>query len=106
MAVSEQDVRHVADLARLGLDEPRVARLVTELNGILGHMDVLNAVDTHGMDAVTGVGNGGMPLRVDDGPQYPLARDRADVAPELRDGFFIVPRLSTHEALDAAEEGA
>ncbi|HEY0971145.1 MAG TPA: Asp-tRNA(Asn)/Glu-tRNA(Gln) amidotransferase subunit GatC [Gemmatimonadales bacterium] len=102
MSVSEQDVRHIAGLARLGLDETMVARLATELNGILAHMDALNAVDTEGVDAVTGVGSSGTPLRVDSGPQYPLHRGREDFAPQMRDGFFIVPRLATHEGLDAA----
>ena len=106
MAVSEQDVRHVADLARLGLDGARVTRLATELNGILAHMDVLNAVSTEGVDAVIGVGTGGMPLREDVGPQYPLERDRDAFAPEMRDGFLVVPRLSTHEGLDASEGDA
>lgn len=102
MSVSEQDVRHIAALARLGLEEASVARLATELNGILEHMEELNAVDTEGVDAVTGVGSGGTPLRVDSGPQYPLRRGREDFAPQLRDGFFIVPRLATHAGLDAA----
>ena len=102
MSVSEQDVRHIAGLARLGLADGTVARLATELNGILAHMDALNAVDTGGVEAVTGVGSGGTPLRVDSGPPYPLHRGREDFAPQLRDGFFIVPRLATHEGLDAA----
>jgi aspartyl-tRNA(Asn)/glutamyl-tRNA(Gln) amidotransferase subunit C len=42
-----------------------------------------------------------MPLRADGGPPYPLAHPRETFAPEMRDGFFLVPRLSTHE--DAAE---
>ncbi|HEX5580397.1 MAG TPA: Asp-tRNA(Asn)/Glu-tRNA(Gln) amidotransferase subunit GatC [Gemmatimonadaceae bacterium] len=106
MSVSEQDVRHIAALARLGLDEASVSRLATELNGILAHMEELNAVDTAGVDAITGVGSGGTPLRVDSGPQYPLRRGREDFAPEMRDGFFIVPRLATHEGLDAALDAA
>ncbi len=101
MSVSEQEVRHVAGLARLALDDGTVARLATELNGILAHMDVLDAVDTEGVEAVTGVGSAGTPLRVDSGPQYPLHRSREDFAPQLRDDFFIVPRLATHEGLDA-----
>ena len=46
MAVTHDDVRHVAELARLAVDEARLDALVAELNGILGHMDVLSQVDT------------------------------------------------------------
>lgn len=105
MAVTELDVRHVAALARLSLDEARVPALVAELNGILEHMDVLRAVKLDG-PAVAGVGAGGMPLRADDGPQYPLARDRGSFAPAMRDGLFLVPRLATHAATDGVADDA
>lgn len=102
MAVSEQDVRHVAALARLGLDDARVPALVEELNGILMHMDVLRRVKAPATP-VAGVGAGGMPLRDDGGPQYPLAHPRSDVAPAMRAGFYLVPRLATHAGLTATE---
>lgn len=98
MSVTQDDVRRVAALARVGLDEERLPALVAELNGILRHMDVLARVDTRDVDPVQGVGTGGMRLRADGGPQYPLARDRADVAPAMRDGFFVVPRVASHVA--------
>ena len=102
MAVTERDVRHVAALARLGLRDERIPALVQELNSILAHMEELNAVDTERVPATSAVGSEGMPLRVDGGLPLPLAVPRELFAPEMRDGFFVVPRLSTHE--DAAEE--
>ena len=97
MSVSEDDVRHVATLARLGLEPARIPTIVAELNGILAHMDVLSKVDTSGVGAVTGVGAAGTPLRVDGGNQIPPARPRDAFAPAMREGFFLVPRLATHE---------
>ena len=98
MAVTEEDVRHIALLARLGL--PRdVAGLVAELNGILRHMEVLGRVKTVEVAPTEGVGTGGTPLRTDDGPQLPLARPRDSFAPSMRDGFLLVPRLATHETV-------
>ena len=102
MAVSEDDVRHVATLARLGLDPARIPTIAAELNGILAHMDVLSKVDTSAVGPVTGVGAAGTPLRVDGGNQIPLARPREAFAPSMRDGFLLVPRLATHE--DAGAE--
>ena len=32
----------------------------------------------------------------------PLERPREAFAPQMRDGFFLVPRLSTHEDPEAA----
>ena len=104
MSVTVDDVRHIAALARLGLPSERIPSLVAELNRILEHMDVLSAVPSRPDQRVTGVSAGGMPLREDLGPQVPLARPRDEFAPVMRDGFFIVPRLSTHE--DTIEEAS
>ncbi len=97
MAVSERDVRHVADLARLGLDPARIASLVRELNGILAHMEVLAGVDPSEYQGLVEQPDASLPLRADEGPQIPLARPREAVAPAMRDGFYLVPRLATHE---------
>lgn len=102
MSVTEKDVLHVATLARLGLDPARIPTIAAELNGILAHMDVLSKVDTSNVGAVTGVGAAGTPLRVDGGNQIPLARPRDAFAPAMREAFFLVPRLATHE--DASAE--
>ncbi len=95
--VTLDDVRHIAALARLGLSDERARALVGELNSILGHMDVLSKVNTEEVQPVVGVGASGAPLRADDGPAIPLAREIAAFAPKTADGFFLVPRLSTHE---------
>ena len=97
MAVRRDDVAHVAELARIALDDARVDELVGQLNGILSHMDELRKVNTEGVEPTAGVGDAGTPLRPDEGPQIPLDRPREKFAPAMRDGFFVVPRLSTHE---------
>ena len=97
MAVTIDDVRHIAALARLGLTDARAASLVHEMNSILGHMDVLAKTDTSGVQEAIGVGAGGLPVRADGGQPIPLTRSLDAFAPALTDGFFIVPRLSTHE---------
>ena len=101
MAVSLDDVRHIASLARLELNEARIQALVRELNGILEHIDVLSQVDTSAVDAIGAVGLAAAPLRADAGPPIPLAHPIDAFAPRTRDAFFLVPRLSTHE--DASE---
>ncbi|MEP6690162.1 MAG: Asp-tRNA(Asn)/Glu-tRNA(Gln) amidotransferase subunit GatC [Gemmatimonadaceae bacterium] len=105
MAVTRDDVEHIARLARLALSDAELPQLTEQLNGILGHMDVLQRVDTRAVLPAAGVGDAGMRLRADDGPPTPLARGRASFAPETRDGFFIVPRLATHENASADDAG-
>lgn len=102
MAVTREDVRHVATLARLGLDDARADSLVAELNTILGHMEVLSKVDTSRLVPVIGVGAEGLALRDDQGPPVALTRGLRDIAPSVRDGFLLVPRLATHETAEGS----
>jgi aspartyl-tRNA(Asn)/glutamyl-tRNA(Gln) amidotransferase subunit C len=46
MKVTEKDVAYVADLANLELSEQERARMVRDLNSILGYVDSLNELDT------------------------------------------------------------
>jgi aspartyl-tRNA(Asn)/glutamyl-tRNA(Gln) amidotransferase subunit C len=104
MAVTQADVLHIAQLARLGVDEARAEELTRELSSILEHMEVLAQVDTKAVAVTAGVGSGGTPLRTDAGDPAPMTGTLESFAPLMRDGFFIVPRLATHE--DSAESGA
>jgi len=105
MAITEADVRHVAALARLEVEGPRLDALVRELNGILVHMDVLQRIDmgdgqasnSDVRDVETAGAGAGAPLREDEPSSGALAREREAFAPAYRDGFFLVPRLASHE---------
>lgn len=104
MAVSKDEVMHVAGLARLGVEAERVPQLVAELNSILVHMDVLQRVNVERVQAAEGVGGLGMPLRPDEGPAVALDRPLSSFAPEIRDGLLLVPRLDTHGDSDPEGE--
>jgi aspartyl-tRNA(Asn)/glutamyl-tRNA(Gln) amidotransferase subunit C len=101
VSISLDEVRRIAALARLGISDDRAREIAVELNGILAHMEVLAAVDTSAVATGDKAGSGdGMPLRLDRGPPISLARAPSAFAPAFGDGFFLVPRLATHE--DAA----
>ncbi|HEY8832466.1 MAG TPA: Asp-tRNA(Asn)/Glu-tRNA(Gln) amidotransferase subunit GatC [Gemmatimonadaceae bacterium] len=104
MAVTRGDVLHIAELARLGIDAARVDELTEELSAILSHMEVLSQVDTTAVSLAAGIGTGGTPLRPDVGVAGVSSAALASIAPAMRDGFFIVPRLATHE--DSNQSGA
>ena len=99
MAVTESDVRKIADLARLSLDEAELPVMTAQLNSILSHMDVLQQVDTASVEPVAGIGADGAPLRGDAVDPYPMTMTAPMLTAESRDGFILVPRLATHEEL-------
>jgi aspartyl-tRNA(Asn)/glutamyl-tRNA(Gln) amidotransferase subunit C len=91
MPISREDVRHVARLARLGLDEGELDRMADQLNHILEAMEVLKRLDTSAIPPTAQV----IPLRNvmrDDVPRpcWPVAEILRN-APRVRDQQFFVP---------------
>lgn len=97
MPVTREDVVKVAKLANIAVDEAKLEELTRELGSILGHMEELAKVDTERVLPAEGLSSGGQRLRGDHGPADGLVNAPATFAPEMRDGFLIVPRLATHE---------
>lgn len=92
MSVTKDDVRKVARLSRIAVDDSRLETLAGELNGILGWIDQLNEVDVDSVEPMTSVVEASLPMREDnvtDGekPDQVLAN-----APKTEDGFFVVPK--------------
>ncbi len=50
MALTAEEVLHIARLARIALSEDDVQRFTAQLSGILDHFDALAAVNTEGLE--------------------------------------------------------
>lgn len=103
MPVTREDVLKVAKLANIAVDEAKLDALAHELSSILGHMEELAKIDTERVLPAEGMSSGGQRLRPDHGPSDPLALPPTAFAPEMRDGFLVVPRLATHEGVPESE---
>ena len=92
MAISTDDVLHVARLARLDLDEEEVARMTQELSAVLEHVEKIGELgdldDVPPTSHVVAIEN----VLRDDQPRPSLARDLALAeAPDADDDGFRVP---------------
>lgn len=93
MAVTRDEVRRMARLARLHLADEELPRLEAELSRIVAYVDELGGVDVSGVSEAPGVGPGVAPLR-DDQPRPGLSREAALAeAPRTSDGAFAVPEF-------------
>ena len=96
MSVDLKTVKRVAHLARIALNEEEAQRMMGELNGILGWIEQLQAVDTEGVEPMAGgtpEGIAAMPLRDDvvtDGAQ---AEAILANAPDREGEYFGVPKV-------------
>jgi aspartyl-tRNA(Asn)/glutamyl-tRNA(Gln) amidotransferase subunit C len=93
MAISEEQVRYVATLARLAVTDEQVATLAVELSGILEHVGTISELDLEGVQPTAhavAVANRVRP----DVPKPSLPRETALLnAPEQRDGAFVIPKF-------------
>lgn len=93
MAISEQQVRHVAMLARLGLTDAQVSALGGELNSILEQVDRISALDLSDVEPTAHA----VPVTNVTRPDVVrpcLSREDALLnAPEQQDGAFLIPKF-------------
>jgi aspartyl-tRNA(Asn)/glutamyl-tRNA(Gln) amidotransferase subunit C len=93
MSLSEQEVRHVAMLARLALTDDEVASLQTDLNSILGHIDTIQQLDLADVPPMTHAVKVVNETRADI-VKPGLDRETALMnAPDQQDGAFLIPRI-------------
>ena len=93
MKITLDQVRHVARLARLNLPEDRMRELMQNMNDILGYMDMLNEVDTTGVEPTSHVMDIKNVFREDEvKPSLPHEKSLQNAPQENRDAF-VVPRV-------------
>ena len=91
--IDADTVRHVARLARLGLDPDEQVRMQRELSGILDHVEQIQALELDDVPPTTHVVHIENVVR-DDEVRPCLDRDTAlREAPATREGGFLVPRM-------------
>jgi aspartyl-tRNA(Asn)/glutamyl-tRNA(Gln) amidotransferase subunit C len=94
MAVTRQEVAHVARLARLSLSEAETTDMTVQLNRILEHIDVLNEVDTSGVEPLSHPFDTRNVFR-DDALRPSLTQEEALLnAPAAAEGHFLFPVAS------------
>src|SRR5215467_13448262 len=93
MTLSRDEVRHVALLARLGLEPGDEEIYAERLSGILQHIDRLQQLNTDAIPPTAQVVEVAATLR-DDEPRECLTREEALAnAPAAVDGMFRVPSI-------------
>ena len=93
MHLTEQDVAHVARLARLVLTDEEKHTLAGELDRILQHADELGGLDLTGVSPMSHVGAGDTVTRPDE-PRPSLSPETALAnAPDADEQQFRVPAV-------------
>jgi len=106
MSVTPEEVRQIAKLAELSVDEEHLPELAAQMSRIVDYIAQLGeagggGAGDHAKPFIPGPD--AIRLREDVVAPQPLEEKISDFAPAFRDGFFVVPKLG---AFDAGEETA
>ena len=102
MPLSPEQVRRIAALARIELSEPETAAVREQLNGILGLIEQLQAVDTRGIEPMAHAGDvqtegqadaASLRLREDRVTETDRRSLYQSVAPQVEQGLYLVPKV-------------
>ncbi|MGE5381189.1 MAG: Asp-tRNA(Asn)/Glu-tRNA(Gln) amidotransferase subunit GatC [Methylocystaceae bacterium] len=93
MALTVQEVEHVALLCRIKLTEEEKQPMTEQLSLVLAHIDKLNELDTSNVEPLAHV----LPIFNVFRPDKEVRRNDADAmlnnAPDAEEGMFRVPRI-------------
>ena len=93
MSVSNEQVRHIAKLARIAMSDEEIEKLAPELNNILGWVEQLGEVDTAGVEPLATVIDQKLRLREDVITDGDIRDEVLANAPDAQHGFFAVPKV-------------
>ncbi|RMG04901.1 MAG: Asp-tRNA(Asn)/Glu-tRNA(Gln) amidotransferase subunit GatC [Nitrospirae bacterium] len=93
MGISVKDVEHIAELARLKLNETEKKAYTAELSDILSYIEKLNELDTTNVEPTSHVIHMTNAFR-EDVPRPSLPVDEAlSNAPDRKGNFYRVPKI-------------
>lgn len=92
-AISEEEVRRLARLARLFLSEEEITALTAELSTVLEYVSELSCLDLAAEEAEEIIPREAGNLREDAPRDAGVRAPALDAAPGSREGLFVVPRV-------------
>lgn len=93
MSVTRKEIEHIAELARLHLNEHEIEEYTVQLNKILEYVEKLNELDTENIQPLSHPNEGVNVFREDIVYTSVDREDALKNAPSKTDEFFKVPKV-------------
>jgi len=93
MALTLEDVKRVAHLARLAIDEAEAQAVLSQLNDVFRLIAEMRAVDTRGVEPMSHALDVVQRLREDKVTESDQHARFQAVAPQVEDGLYLVPKV-------------
>jgi aspartyl-tRNA(Asn)/glutamyl-tRNA(Gln) amidotransferase subunit C len=93
MSLTLEQVRRIADLARLEMPDAEAEATRVKLNGIFSLIEQMQAVDTSGVEPMSHPQEVSQRLREDRVSESDRRDDYQRIAPQTESGLYLVPKV-------------
>lgn len=93
MALNIEDIKRIAYLARIQINEQEAASTLSKLSGILGLIEQMQAVNTEGIEPMSHSQDLTQRLREDVVTQTNQREAFQAIAPLTENGLYLVPKV-------------
>ena len=93
MALTPEEIRNIANLARLHIDESEVERYQQDLSRILEFVEQMNQVDVSGIEPMAHPQDVAQRLRIDQVTEKDQREKFQAIAPATENGLYLVPKV-------------
>ena len=93
MKVTREVVQQIAELAQLEITEKELGNVMDSMNQVLGLVEVMQTVDTTGVEPMAHPLDSTQELREDVVTEPDQRNHYQELAPSTQDGLYLVPRV-------------
>ena len=93
MSISKEEIIHIAKLACLNLSDEEIEKYTKDMQEILEFANMINKVDTNGMDETIGANEKFNALRKDEVIEFENKDMLLQNAPSQDEGMFRIPKV-------------
>jgi aspartyl-tRNA(Asn)/glutamyl-tRNA(Gln) amidotransferase subunit C len=93
MTLGIEEVKAIAHLARIDIDETELSGYVKNLANVLALAEKMDEINTEGVEAMAHPSHASQPLRADVVTESDQHEKFQQLAPAVADGLYLVPKV-------------
>lgn len=93
MLLTDQDIKRIAELSRIAVNEAEITDARAKLNSIFALIEKMQSVNTDGVEPMAHPQDVSLRLREDEVTEPNRRDDFLALAPQAQDGMFLVPKV-------------
>ena len=93
MSIDKETIKHISKLARISLDDKKIANLSKDLSSIIKFIEKLNKLNTDDIKPLTSIIDASLKFRKDEILEGKIREQILKNSPEKTDEFFVVPKV-------------